>query len=48
MGTSRKWVHEDEVTSYRELLLKDITEYDRWRALGWIIDVPKLRKLTIL
>ena len=43
MGTSRWWVHEDEVSSYRELILKDISEYDRWRARAWLLDVSRLR-----
>ena len=28
MGTSRYWMHEDEVSSYRFILLKDISKAD--------------------
>jgi len=42
-GTSRFWVHESEVTSYRDLILREITDEDRWRGQAWILDARKLR-----
>ncbi|MFA4872402.1 MAG: hypothetical protein WC659_00505 [Patescibacteria group bacterium] len=40
-GTSRFWGHESEVPSYRDLILHEITEKDRWRGYAWIIDMSK-------
>lgn len=42
LGSSRMWGHEGEVTSYRDLILKEIGEHDRWRARAWILDAGKL------
>jgi len=42
-GTSRIWVHESEVASYRDLILKEISEEDRWRGFAWIIDCKGLQ-----
>ena len=44
MGTSRFWCHESEVTTYRDLILKEITKDDRYKSLAWIVDVTKLRR----
>ena len=41
-GTSRMWVHESEVTTYRDLTLKEISDEDRWRGRAWILDAAKL------
>lgn len=41
-GCSRIWVHENEVTSYQDLILRCITSEDRWRGRAWIIDAGKL------
>ena len=41
-GTSRIWGNESEVTSYRELTLKEISGDDRWRGRAWILDAGKL------
>lgn len=41
-GTSRMWVHESEVMSYRDLILGEITAQDRWRGRAWILDAAKL------
>ena len=43
-GTSRVFVHESEVTSYRSLILKDISERDRWRGRAWLLDGARLRE----
>lgn len=42
-GTSRFFVHESEVTTYRDLILREIGPSDRWRGRAWILDVKKLR-----
>lgn len=42
LGSSRMWVHESEVASYRDLILGEVSEYDRWRAKAWILDAGKL------
>lgn len=42
-GTSRYWVHESEVTSFRDLILHDITEFDRYRAHIWLAEAATLQ-----
>ncbi len=42
-GTSRIWAQESEVTSYRDLILREIGDEDRWRGWAWILDAGKLR-----
>jgi len=37
-GSSKYWVQDSEVTSYRELVVKDISDDDRWLAKGWLLD----------
>ena len=37
MGSSKYFVNESEVTSYRNLILKQINNYDRYRGYAWII-----------
>ena len=39
MGCSKYYVHESEVTSYRDLILKQVTDQDRWRGYAWILSV---------
>ncbi len=43
-GTSRIWVHESEVTSFRDLILKDITAADRWRGRAWLLRASDCRR----
>jgi hypothetical protein len=43
-GTSRIWVHESEVSSYRSLILKEIGDADLWRGRAWVLDASKLQK----
>jgi len=43
-GTSRIWLNDSEVPSYRELILKEITEDDRWRGRAWILDAGKVQE----
>lgn len=42
-GTSRIWPQEAEATSYRDLILREIGDKDRWRGRAWILDAGKLR-----
>ena len=44
-NSSRFWVHEDQVTSYRDLILNEIFDEDRWRGNGWLLDVKKIHAL---
>jgi hypothetical protein len=46
-GTSRMWCHESEVTSYRDLILREINEDDRWRGRAWILDAGKVYKAFV-
>jgi len=43
-GCSRYFVLETEVTGYRDLILKQVGEYDRWIAHGWILSAEKVHK----
>ncbi|MDO8526986.1 MAG: hypothetical protein Q7T03_04775 [Deltaproteobacteria bacterium] len=43
-GSSRIWVHDSEMPTYRELILKDITPDDRWRGMAWVLDVRCLQR----
>ncbi|MDP3697478.1 MAG: hypothetical protein Q8R55_05680, partial [Candidatus Taylorbacteria bacterium] len=42
-GTSRIWTHESEVMSYRDLILHEITDKDRFRGYAWLIHSSKLK-----
>jgi hypothetical protein len=42
-GTSRIWPQEAEATTYRDLMLREIGDKDRWRGRAWILDAGKLR-----
>ena len=37
VGSSKYYVHESEVTSYRDIVLKQISENDRWLGNAWIL-----------
>lgn len=39
MSSSRIWVHEAEVPSYRDLILKEITPMDFYRGKAWVLKV---------
>lgn len=41
-GTSRMWIEESDVGSCRDLVLREIGEYDRWRGRAGILDAEKL------
>ena len=43
-GCSRYFVLETEVTGYRDLILKQVGEYDRWIANGWILSAETVHK----
>lgn len=42
MGCSKIYVHESEVTSYRDLILKQITDHDRWLSNAWVLSASSL------
>lgn len=42
-GTSTIWIHEDDITSYRSLHLKDIGPKDLYRGYAWLIHSSKLK-----
>ncbi|OGX50231.1 MAG: hypothetical protein A3G88_05465 [Omnitrophica WOR_2 bacterium RIFCSPLOWO2_12_FULL_63_16] len=43
VASSRMWVQEHDVTSYRDLILKEVGELDRrWRGRAWILDGKRL------
>ena len=39
MGSSKFWVHNSEITSFRDLVLGDISPLDRWLGYAWVIKV---------
>ena len=43
-GCSRYFVHESEVTTYRDIFLKQIGDHDRWLSHGWVLDARRLNK----
>jgi hypothetical protein len=43
MGCSRIFVHESEVTSYRDLILKQIADHDRWLANAWVLSASSIK-----
>src|SRR3989344_1245137 len=43
-GTSRIWTHESEVSSYRDLILHEITKKDLWRGYAWLLHTDNLKK----
>ena len=45
-GTSRIWTHEDEVPTYRDLILHEITKKDLWRGYAWLLHTDNLKKLN--
>ncbi|MBI4370263.1 MAG: hypothetical protein HY547_08550 [Elusimicrobia bacterium] len=47
-GSSRIWAQESEVMTYRDLILKEVTDHDRWLGLARILDVSKLRAVLEL
>jgi hypothetical protein len=42
LGSSRYWVQESDVASYRDLILEEMTEEDRFRGRAWILDAGRL------
>ena len=42
LSSSKIWAQENEVSSYRDLILKEITDDDRWRGYAWILDGRRL------
>lgn len=46
-NASNIWVHEDDITSWRDLILNDFLSEDRFRGYGWILHSRDLAKLSI-
>lgn len=44
-GTSRIWTHEDEVTTYMDLILHEITKKDLWRGYAWLLHTDNLKNI---
>lgn len=42
MGCSKIYVLESEVTSYRDLILKQVKDYDRWLGNAWVLQASLL------
>lgn len=42
LGTSDIWVHEAEITSYRDIILHDISPKDRFRGYVWLLHSSKI------
>lgn len=43
MGTSTIWSVESEVTGFRDLILHEITDKDRWRGYAWLVHTSKIK-----
>lgn len=43
MGSSKFYVHESEITSYRSLILKQINAEDRFRGIAWVLPIKDLK-----
>ena len=46
-GCSRFFVHESEVSTYRDIFLKQIGDHDRWLSHGWVIDAKLLNPQSV-
>ena len=44
LSSSKFWVQEEEICTYRDLIVKDITEKDREKGYAWILDAEKLQR----
>ena len=42
-GTSRIWVHESEVSSYRDLILKEVKAEDLFKGYAWLVKIDKIK-----
>jgi hypothetical protein len=47
-GTSKIWVHESEVSSYRDLILGEIGEKDIYRGYAWVLSVNNVKEQLCL
>ena len=39
MSSYPYYIYDDEVLSYRSIYLKNINEADRYKGLGWVLDL---------
>ena len=44
VSSSRIWAQEEEVCSYRDLILGQVTDQDRWKGRAWILNAEKLHR----
>lgn len=44
LGTSNIWIHESEVASYRDIILKEVSKQDRFRGYAWLIHSSRLKQ----
>ncbi len=45
VGVSPFWAQESEATTFRDLILHEISAEDRWRGYAWILDAKKIHAL---
>ena len=45
-GCSKYFVLESEVTGYRDLILNQVSEYDRWIANAWILSAEEVHSFN--
>ena len=43
INSSRYWSQNAEIAAYREFFLHEVDDEDRWKGMGWILDVQKLK-----
>lgn len=43
LSSSRLWTQEEEICTYRDLIVGDITDKDRQKGFAWILDAEKLQ-----
>ncbi len=44
LSSSRMWTQEEEICTYRDLIIGDIKESDRQKGFAWILDADKLQR----
>lgn len=44
LSSSKIWTQEEEICTYRDLIVGDIREHDRQKGFAWILDADKLQR----
>lgn len=44
LSSSKYWTQEEEICTYRDLIIGDIKDADRQKGLAWILDAEKLQR----